>query len=129
MVGTNLTLHEGPWRLTEYVDFLVSDGHTIGMNLPRVNAGGETLVFCADLVPTSSHLHLPWVMGYDCHPVRTIEEKTDLIAQAQAQDWILAFEHDPGMDACRVSKDERGRYRVGEVIDLGGQGRTWSSTG
>ncbi len=125
VVGENLLLHEGPWRLTPYLDFLVSDGHTVGMNLPRLVSGGETLVYCADLIPTSSHLHLPWVMGYDCHPVTTIDEKTDLLAQAETDGWILIFEHDPAIDACRVVKDERGRYRRGEVIDLGGRGRSW----
>ena len=124
-VGENLTLHDGPWRLTRELDFIVSDGHTLGMHLPRICSAGETLVFCADLVPTSSHLHLPWVMGYDCMPVRTIEEKTDLLAQAHDQNWILIFEHDPEIDGCRVVKDERGRYRRGEVIDLGGTGRSW----
>jgi glyoxylase-like metal-dependent hydrolase (beta-lactamase superfamily II) len=125
VVGKNLELHEGPWSFGPYLDMLISDGHTQGMNLPRLRAGGETLVFCADLVPTSSHLHLPWVMGYDCHPVTTIEEKTDLLAQAEAEQWIIAFEHDPEIDACRLVKDERGRYRRGEVIDLGGQARSW----
>jgi glyoxylase-like metal-dependent hydrolase (beta-lactamase superfamily II) len=125
VVGENLLLHEGPWRLTPYLDFLISDGHTRGLNLPRISCAGETFVYCADLVPTSSHLHLPWVMGYDCHPVTTIEEKSDLLAQAYAENWILVFEHDPAIDACRVVKDERGRYRKGEVIDLGGRGRSW----
>ena len=83
------------------------------------------MVYCADLIPTSSHLHLPWVMGYDCMPVRTIEEKTDLLAQAYAERWVLVFEHDPEIDACRVDQDDRGRYRRGEVIDLGGRGRSW----
>ena len=125
VVGQNLTLHDGPWRLTPDLDFLVVHGHTAGMNLPRLCVGGETLLCCADLVPTSSHLHLPWVMGYDCLPVQTIEEKIDLLAQAHAGGWILVFEHDPEIDACRVVKDERGRYARGEVIDLGGQGRSW----
>ena len=125
VLGQNLTLHDGPWTLCEGVDFLVSDGHTLGMHLPRVRAEGETLVYCADLIPTSSHLHLPWVMGYDCMPVRTIEEKTDLLAQAYAERWVLVFEHDPEIDACRVDQDDRARYRRGEVIDLGGRGRSW----
>ena len=125
VVGENLMLYDGAWRLTEYLDFLVVHGHTAGMHLPRISVGDETLLCCADLVPTSSHLHLPWVMGYDCLPVQTIEEKIDLLAKAHAANWILAFEHDSEIDACRVVKDERGRYRRGEVIDLGGHGRSW----
>jgi glyoxylase-like metal-dependent hydrolase (beta-lactamase superfamily II) len=124
-VGDNLILHDGPWRLSPSVDCLISDGHTIGLNLPRVHSEGRTLVYCADLVPTSSHLHLPWVMGYDCRPVVSIKEKADLLERACDQGWVLAFEHDPAIDACTITKDERGRYRVDEVIDLGGSGRSW----
>jgi glyoxylase-like metal-dependent hydrolase (beta-lactamase superfamily II) len=125
VVGENLTLHDVPGPLFAGIDALCSDGHTRGMLLPRLTIGGETLVYCADLVPTSSHLHAPWVMGYDCHPVTTIAEKIDLLERAVAEDWILVFEHDPAIDACKVGRDERGRYTVREVVDLGGRGRTW----
>ncbi|MBM65240.1 MAG: MBL fold metallo-hydrolase [Myxococcales bacterium] len=125
VAGENLTLYDGPWQLTEGFDVLLSDGHTTGMQLPRIRAGGETFVYCADLIPTSAHVHLPWVMGYDRSPVETTAEKQAVLEEAVAKGWILVFEHDPGMDACRVIQDERGRFRPGEVVDLGGHGRTW----
>jgi glyoxylase-like metal-dependent hydrolase (beta-lactamase superfamily II) len=125
-VGENLRLYDLPGPLFGGIEGLLSDGHTRGMLLPRIQVGGQTLVYCADLIPTSSHLHAPWVMGYDCHPVTTVEEKVDLLDRAVRDDWILVFEHDPAIDACRIERNERGRYRVSEVVDLGGSGRSWT---
>lgn len=123
--GENLTLHEGAWSLLDGFDVILSDGHTTGMQLPRIRTGDETFVYCADLIPTSAHIHLPWVMGYDRCPVETTAEKQWVLEQAVAENWVLVFEHDPAIDGCRVTQDERGRYRPGDVLDLGGYGRTW----
>ena len=64
-------------------------------------------------------------MGYDREPVETVAEKNAVLEQAVAEKWILIFQHDPAMDACRVFQDERGRFRAGDPIDLGGYGRSW----
>jgi len=124
--GDNLKLYDAGDRLMDGIDLLGADGHTEGMLLPRLRAGGETIVFCADLLPTASHLHLPWVMGYDCMPVTSIAEKADLLEQAEAGGWILVYEHDPEIDASRVTRDARGRYARGEEVDLGGRPRSWN---
>jgi hypothetical protein len=47
-----------------------------------------------DLFPTTSHLPLPWIMGYDLEPLRTLESKRSLLADAVAGGWRLIFEHD-----------------------------------
>jgi len=123
--GENLRLYEGSWSPVEGFDFLLCHGHTTGMQLPRIRTGEETFLFCADLIPTSAHIHIPWVMGYDREPVETVAEKNAVLEQAVAEKWILIFQHDPAMDACRVFQDERGRFRAGDPIDLGGYGRSW----
>lgn len=56
---------------------------------------GETAVYVADLFPTVAHLPLPWIMGYDVEPLRTLESKRALLAEAVAGGWRLIFEHDP----------------------------------
>ena len=58
--------------------------------------GGDTLVYVADLMPTRHHLPLPWIMGYDVEPLRTLESKRKLIREALDEGWWLFFEHDPG---------------------------------
>jgi glyoxylase-like metal-dependent hydrolase (beta-lactamase superfamily II) len=56
---------------------------------------GETAVFVGDLFPTTAHLPLAWIMGYDLEPLRTLESKRALLADAVAGGWRLIFEHDP----------------------------------
>ena len=59
--------------------------------------GGETAAFVADLIPTAAHLPLPWIMGYDLEPLRTLESKRAFLADAVREGWRIVFEHDPGV--------------------------------
>ncbi|KAA3603954.1 MAG: MBL fold metallo-hydrolase [Calditrichaeota bacterium] len=101
----------------ENIEFVISDGHTIGMQLVKVSDKENTLIYCADLIPTSSHIPVPFVMGYDIQPLITVEEKKKVLAQAVREDWILFFEHDPIGEACKV-KLENGKFSAGERISL-----------
>jgi glyoxylase-like metal-dependent hydrolase (beta-lactamase superfamily II) len=56
---------------------------------------GESALFVGDLFPTTAHLPLPWIMGYDLEPLRTLESKRAILDQAVAGGWRLVFEHDP----------------------------------
>lgn len=87
------------------IEFIFSDGHTPGMMLPVISDENNTLVYCADLVPTSSHIPLPWVMAYDVQPMITIIEKKELYSKAIENDWIFYYEHDPDVIACSIKFD------------------------
>ncbi|MFN7729872.1 MAG: MBL fold metallo-hydrolase [Bdellovibrio sp.] len=82
----------------------VSNGHTKGQQVVKVTGGGQTLLYCGDVIPTSSHVRLPWVMGYDLEPLKLIEEKATFLDPASAGNWYLYFEHDPYCDAATVVK-------------------------
>ncbi len=110
-----LHLLEGATELYAGIELFVSEGHTVGLQLVRVEDGDQSLVFCGDLVPTSSHLRVPWTMAYDLYPLTTIEEKKMVLAQAVEDGSILFFEHDPAIAACRV-RDEHGQVVVAEVV-------------
>jgi hypothetical protein len=58
------------------------------------------------------------VAAYDNLPVTTVEEKKVVLAEALEEDGVLAFEHDPGMAACRLKEDEDGRPVFREAVDL-----------
>ena len=66
----------------------------------------------ADLIPTTAHLPLPWIMGYDLEPLRTLESKRALLADAVRGGWRLVFEHDPdgGLAECRCSEGKGLEY-------------------
>lgn len=80
----------------------VSNGHTKGQQVVKVSDGVNTLLYCGDVIPTSSHVRLPWVMGYDLEPLRLIEEKATFLEPASSENWYLYFEHDPYCDAATV---------------------------
>jgi glyoxylase-like metal-dependent hydrolase (beta-lactamase superfamily II) len=73
-----------------------------------IESGGEKACFIADLVPTSAHLPLPWIMGYDVQPLVTLETRRRLYQRAEAEQWLLVFEHDPQVVSGRLGKDGKG---------------------
>jgi len=108
---------DGPGEIFPGIETLVMYGHTAGMQLPKISDGKTTLLYCADLVPTASHIPLPFIMGYDNNPLITLEEKKRILPQAVKENWILVFEHDPFRAAGTVEKTEKG-YRLKEEIKL-----------
>ncbi len=112
-----LHLVEGEAQLTPGVDFLVAEGHTPGLQLVRVSDEETCLIHCADLIPTSSHLKPHYLMGYDLKPLKTMEEKKVLLAEAIEGGWILYFEHDPRIAACTVAERD-GQVQVDRVIEF-----------
>ncbi|HEU4829431.1 MAG TPA: MBL fold metallo-hydrolase [Gemmatimonadales bacterium] len=72
----------------------LTPGHVPHHQAVLVEDGGETTAFIADLIPTSAHLRLPWIMGYDLEPLRTLESKRAILRDAANEGWRLVFEHD-----------------------------------
>lgn len=84
------------------ISVTVSNGHTQGLQTIRVSDDKNALVYCADLIPTSAHIRLAWVMGYDLDPLKIIDEKQALLTQAAEKKWYLFFEHDPIVEVAQV---------------------------
>jgi glyoxylase-like metal-dependent hydrolase (beta-lactamase superfamily II) len=83
-------------------------GHTDAMMLPQVQYKGKTIVFMADLLPSAGHIPLPYVMAYDMFPLTTLNEKKAFLTEAQQNDFILFFEHDPVIECCTLQLTEKG---------------------
>lgn len=95
------------------IDAYVSHGHTgyhqsiVISDKSSSSASSQpstTIVYCGDLIPTSSHVRLAWVMGYDLSPLTLIEEKKRLLSQSTSN-WYLFFEHDPYCDVATVTSN------------------------
>jgi len=80
-------------------------GHVPHHQSVWVTDGDECAVFLGDLVPTSAHLPLPWIMGYDLEPLVTLETKRSVLAKAEAEGWVLIFEHDPAVRTGRAVRE------------------------
>ncbi len=84
------------------------NGHTNAMMLPHIRYKGKTVVFTADLLPSTAHIPLPFVMAYDTRPLITMTEKEIFLRKAADEEYILFFEHDPVTECCTVQNTEKG---------------------
>jgi glyoxylase-like metal-dependent hydrolase (beta-lactamase superfamily II) len=96
-------------------DIFYVNGHTDKMMIPHIKFQDKTIVFCADLIPTSGHLPLPYVMGYDTRPLLTMPEKTKFLNNAAENNFYLFLEHDAHNEIITVEKTEKG-IRLKEVF-------------
>lgn len=98
------------------IEFIEVNGHTFCMQLVKISDSSNTILYCADLFPFSSHIPLPYVMGYDLQPLVTVEEKKQILPKAVKENWILCFEHDPFHSFATVEKTETG-FKVKEKFN------------
>jgi glyoxylase-like metal-dependent hydrolase (beta-lactamase superfamily II) len=101
-----LRLLEGDTDLDGQLSTFVTGGHTAHHQGVWVRAGGHTLVYPGELLPTRAHLRLHWNMAYDMFPYQTLTRKKTFLAQALAQRWIIAWNHDPHLSWSRLSGAE-----------------------
>jgi glyoxylase-like metal-dependent hydrolase (beta-lactamase superfamily II) len=77
------------------VEWLVSNGHTPCQLHPIFGSGSQQLLFAGDLIPTTAHLRLGWIMAYDVLPLTTINERRRIYRRCFEEGLLLAFPHDP----------------------------------
>jgi len=99
------------------INIIISNGHTPGMILPIISDNNNTIVYGADLIPTSAHIPLPWVMAYDVQPIVTIEEKKQFYHDALENNWMLFFEHDADIIACTIQHDGK-HFKKNNIIKI-----------
>ena len=99
---------EGETNFDDDIKLLVMEGHTFSQQIVKISDSSKTLLYCGDLIPLSSHINLPYIMGYDLQPLVTLEEKKKLLPQAVEENWMLFFEHDPEMAAATITATEKG---------------------
>jgi methylmalonyl-CoA epimerase len=70
-------------------------GHTMHHQMVLIESKGKAAAFVADLIPTTTHLPDPWIMGFDLYPVDTLAAKQRFVKEAIERDILVFFEHDP----------------------------------
>ncbi len=118
LAAAKLNLLDGGREVLPGIRASVANGHTRGLQWLLVGEGRGAIAFPADLIPTASHLHLPWIMGYDRCAETTFEEKRAFLRRAVEERWVVVFEHDPRIAAATVKVDDRGRFVLDEVVDF-----------
>ena len=99
------------------INLRLYNGHTVGQIIPFINTGKKTVVFTADLIPSSAHISLVWNMAYDVYPMETLKEKEEFLNEAVENDYTLFFQHDLYNECATVQKTEKG-VRLKETFTL-----------
>ena len=83
-------------------DVLFVNGHTESQMIPHIKYKGKNYSFMADLLPSTGHIPLPYVMGYDTRPLVTLTEKERFSNKAAEKEYILFLQHDNYNECCTV---------------------------
>ncbi|PLX09202.1 MAG: MBL fold metallo-hydrolase [Marinilabiliales bacterium] len=103
-----LNLIENEGEFIPNIDFKLYNGHTEGQVIPHIKYNGKTVVFMADLMPSTAHIPMPWVMAYDTRPLLTLKDRERFYAEALENDYVLFLEHDLYNEACTIHNTEKG---------------------
>ncbi len=112
-----LELVDGPGEILPGVRVTPINGHTPGQQMVEFHTGAGVLVFCGDLIPYLSQVHVPWIMGFDLNPLLTVTEKKQFLTRAAEDGYVLVFEHDTVHEAATV-RFEDGKFVPGDVFTL-----------
>jgi glyoxylase-like metal-dependent hydrolase (beta-lactamase superfamily II) len=106
-----LELLDGDKVIAPGVELVVVPGHTAHMQCVKLTGGGKTAFFLADLIPTTAHLPLAWIMGYDLYPMTTLEQKKKWIPEVIHEGWLALFGHDPEIPAAYL-RERDGKFEA-----------------
>ena len=93
------------------VEVIRLPGHTAYMQGVKLSGGGKTAFLFADLVPTTAHLPIPWIMGYDLYPMTTLENKKRWIPEVVREGWLALFAHDARVPAAYL-RERNGEWEA-----------------
>ena len=93
------TLLDGDAEIVPGVSVVLLPGHTQHLQGVKLQSGGKSALFLTDLVPTTAHIPLPWIMGYDLFPMTTLENKKKWLPRLAREEWLCLFAHDPKVPA------------------------------
>lgn len=100
------------------IEFDFAYGHTEAMAIPYIDYNGKTIVFAADLMPSSYHIPMPYVMAYDIRPLETLSEREKLYQKVLDKNAFIFFEHDPVNELGSLKKNEQGRIVLDQLVKI-----------
>ncbi len=104
-----MKLLRGNQEIVPGISVEVFPGHTRDMQAVIIQSQGKTACYISDLIPTSAHVEVNWVMSFDLYPLETIESRKRYYARAIPEKWLTMFTHDPEIPWAYVQSDERGK--------------------
>ena len=113
----HLNFVKNPKEIFNNFSALFVNGHTQAQMIPHITFKDKTIVFAADLLPSTGHIPLPYVMGYDTKPLVTLGEKEKFLNEAADREYILFLQHDNYSECCTLQKTEKG-VRLKDTFSL-----------
>jgi len=114
-----MVLLDGDQEISPGISVRVFRGHTANMQAVIIESGEgkekKKACYISDLIPTSAHLDLTWVMAFDLFPLETIESRKKYYAWAIPERWLTVFTHDDLMPWGYVERGERGRLGLAKL--------------
>jgi glyoxylase-like metal-dependent hydrolase (beta-lactamase superfamily II) len=104
-----MELLHGDREIVPGISVKVFPGHTAHMQAVVVASAGKTACYISDLIPTSAHLDLTWLMAFDLYPLETINSKRKYYAESMPENWLTVFTHDHAVPWAHIEKDEAGK--------------------
>jgi len=101
-----LKLIDGEYEVFPQIRCIHTGGHTEGHQIVIIEDDGEGAIYWADIIPTTAHIRIPYIMSYDVFPLDVMEQKEKLIEQSVDRGWISFFEHDPEHTSGIISLEE-----------------------
>lgn len=99
---------ENKTNFTKNIELRIFNGHTHGLIVPIINYKNKKIVYTTDFFPTSAHIPISWVCGYDIEPLISMQEHEDFLKEALENDYIFLFEHDLYTECCNLQLSEKG---------------------
>ncbi|MBI5183325.1 MAG: MBL fold metallo-hydrolase [Nitrospinae bacterium] len=112
-ITDQLILIEGDTEIEEGIRIIKTPGHTRHHQSVLIESEGQKAIYLGDLIPTTSHIHHPYIMSYDLFPLVTLKTKKEILNRALKEDWLLIFEHDPLIKMCYITKKDE-RFKIDE---------------
>ena len=101
-----MKLLNGAAEIVPGISVAAYPGHTRHLQAIFIRSGHQTACYISDLIPTTWHLDVTWVMAYDLFPLETIENRKKYYAQAFAENWLTIFTHDPDIPWAYLEKTD-----------------------
>ena len=108
---------DGNQTLFAGIELFVSNGHTEAQQHVLVEDDRTCLFYGGDLIPMTSYVPIPWIMGYDLRPLVMLEEKEKILSKCKEKDLVIFYEHDPKVEASHVGLGKKD-YAPGEAVEL-----------
>jgi glyoxylase-like metal-dependent hydrolase (beta-lactamase superfamily II) len=99
-----LELINGEKEVAKGIKVKSTGGHTPGHQVVFIEDGHNKILWPGDIIPTASHLKIPYVASVDLFPLETMAQKRKFLDMCINEGWLLAFDHDVNIKICKLEK-------------------------